>query len=119
VAELFDQLERALQRVCKWRSVFAGWQLGTRPDTDAECAAIRDHREVTILLRVEVNALAKCLMDAGVISPEKWQRQLLEEAEALHEMYKEKFPGMEATDIGIHYDTQKAAETMRRMNFKP
>jgi hypothetical protein len=119
MSSLMEELEKALQRVCKWRSVFAGWQLGTRSDTDAECAAIRDHREVTILLRVEVSALAKLMIDAGVFTQEMWYRQLIEEAEALNEMYRKKFPGMEATDVGIHYDTKIASETMKRMNFKP
>lgn len=34
-----------LNVVCKWRSLFAGWQLGTRPKGDPESDAVRDHRE--------------------------------------------------------------------------
>lgn len=116
---LEDKLMAVLNRLAKWRSVFAAWQLGTRSDTDAECAAVRDHREVTILLRTEVSALLACLIKAGVFKLEDFQQQMIEEAEALDKMYQEKFPGMEATEIGISYDILKARETMKRMNFKP
>jgi hypothetical protein len=40
----------ALNRLCKWRAIFAGWQLGTRAKGDPESDAVRDHREVTILI---------------------------------------------------------------------
>jgi hypothetical protein len=52
---------QALNRVAKWRGLFAGWQLGTRPKGDPECDAVRDHREITILLRVEASALTRLL----------------------------------------------------------
>jgi hypothetical protein len=80
MTELIEELQRKLNLLCKWRSVFASWQLGIRSDTDAECAALKDHREVTILLRTEVSALAGCLIRAGVISQEDFQKQLIEEA---------------------------------------
>ena len=105
--------DRVLNRLAKWRSVFAGWQLGTRLDSDAECRAVRDHREITILLRTEVNALTKCLIDAGVITSRSFTEQLIVEAEHLDESYQDKFPGMSATDDGIAYDLPRAAETMK------
>src|SRR5438067_1656730 len=42
-------LDAALNRLTKWRSVFCGWQLGTRSSTDPEAQAVRDHREATML----------------------------------------------------------------------
>ena len=105
--------DRVLNRLCKWRSVFAGWQLGTRLDTDAECRAVRDHREVTILLRAEVNALTKCLIDAGVITSRSYTEALILEVEHLDAAFAKKFPGTTATDDGIAYDLPLAAETMR------
>jgi hypothetical protein len=106
----------ALNRLTKWRSVFAGWQLGTRTDTDPECKAVKDHREVTILLRVEVTSLAKILIDKGVMTQEDFQHEMIKEAELLSQDYERRFPGMKATDIGIRYD-KRAAETMK--NWKP
>jgi hypothetical protein len=34
---------KALQKLAKWRLIFAGWQLGTRLKGDPECDAVRDH----------------------------------------------------------------------------
>jgi hypothetical protein len=110
VAEIAD---RVLNRFAKWRSVFAGWQLGTRLDTDPECQAVRDHREVTMLMRAEVNALTACLIEAGVFTSRQFTEQLILEAGHLDEQYAKKFPGMRSTDDGISMDVQKAAETMK------
>lgn len=109
---LEERCYNALNRLTKWRSVFAGWQLGTRIDTDPECKAVKDHREVTILLRVEVTALIKILIDKGVMTLEDFQKAMIEEAELLNKDYERKFPGMTATDIGIRYD-KRAAETIK------
>lgn len=103
---------KALSRVAKWRSVFAGWQLGTRRIGDPESDAVRDHREATILLRVETTAIMRLLLQRGLIGREELQAAITEEAEKLSKMYEQKFPGMSATDDGIIY-TRKAAETMK------
>jgi hypothetical protein len=107
----------ALNRLAKWRSVFAGWQLGTRADTDPECQAVRDHREVTILLRAEVSALTCLLAEKGILTGEEWDAALEREADQLSADYANRFPGMEATDHGIAYDLARARETMK--GWKP
>lgn len=106
----------ALERLTKWRAVFAGWQLGTRASSDPECQAVRDHREVTILLRAEVNTLTALLLRAGVFTSEELERALEQEAEQLNADYARRFPGMTATDSGITYDA-RAAATMK--GWKP
>jgi len=99
--------------LCKWRSVFAGWQLGTRVDTDPEAQAIRDHREVTILLRAEVSALASLLIERKVITVDEFNQQLVIEAEHLERAYEKKFPGYRATDSGMSGDVATLLETMK------
>jgi len=113
---LSQKLDEALNRLTKWRSVFAGWQLGTRPKGDPECDAVRDHREVTILLRAEVTTIIGLCVKKGLFTTEEFQQALMEEAEQLSKDYESRFPGMKATDIGIQYD-MRAAETMR--GWKP
>lgn len=108
--ELARRADAAVNRLAKWRSVFAGWQLGTRTDNDPECQAVRDHREVTILLRAEVNALTALLIRARVFSDEDLTAQMIDEAEHLSHQYEKKFPGMEATEHGIAYDLAKIRE---------
>lgn len=103
-----------LNRLGKWRSVLAGWQLGTRADTDAECQAVRDHREATLMLRAEVNALTQLLVAKGVFTEEEHYRQVSEECRLLCKAMERRFPGARAIDIGMEiYDPQKFAATTR------
>lgn len=104
---------RITNRLAKWRSVFTGWQLGTRLKGDPESDSVRNHHERTILLRAEVNALTCCLIDAGVITSRSFTEQLILECEHLDEQYAKLFPGMTATDDGIAYQLPLAAETMK------
>ena len=105
--------DEAIQRVCKWRAVFAGWQLGTRAASDPESQAVRDHREVTILLRAETNALTQLLVKKGVFTAEDFTRQVAEECEHLNKAYERKFPGITADLTGTQYKLPEAAETMK------
>jgi len=106
----------AMNKIAKWRSVLAGQQLGTRPLGDPECDAVRDHREATILQRVELTAVSKLLIDKGVFTVEELQQGMIDECALLEQDYQKKFPGMRATDTGIEYD-RRAVHTMR--HWKP
>ena len=108
---------RALNRLAKWRTVFAGWQLGTRPDTDPECRAVRDHREATLILRVEQTAVVDLLIRKGVISQAEFEAAVEREAVQYERDLQERFPGFTATDTGLTIDPVKAAETMK--GWKP
>lgn len=105
--------EQALNRLCKWRSVFAGWQLGTRPKDDSESDAVRDMREGLLLLRVEVTAIVTLLLQKGIYTFEEYEDQIEVEANALSKMLERRFPGFKATDIGMSIDPSKAAETTK------
>lgn len=115
---LRERLDAALQKFTKWRAVFAGWQLGTMGIENEVCRAVRDHREVTMLLRAEGNALLALLVKKGVFTVEEWQEQLIEEAQHLDKAYEHKFPGFRSAPNGIViHSPQIAADTMR--NWKP
>ena len=98
---------RALNRVTRWRTLLAGWQLGTRPKGDPESDAVRDHREVTILLRVEGSALVNLLVAKGLITAQEWDAALAQEAHMLNAAYERRFPGVRATDDGLAMDARK------------
>lgn len=102
---------QALNRLAKWRTVMAGWQLGTRAKGDPECDAVRDHREATLLMRAEVNALASLLVEKGVFTHDEWSAQLVIEANACSTQLEERFPGFSATDIGLAMDARAADTT--------
>jgi len=111
--------DRALNRLAKWRNILAGWQLGTRPTGDGECNAVRDSRELQLLLRAEQSAVVALLIRKGVFSLDEWDAQVELEANSLSESYSKRFPGFIATDVGLEMQMPLAAETMRRMNFPP
>lgn len=103
----------AFEKLAKWRQVFAGWQLGTRVKGDPECEAVRDHREVTMFLRCEVNALTRILIERHVISAEDLTRIMAEEAAALDASYEKKFPGFKSAPYGMDVDVAAAFETTK------
>lgn len=95
---------RALNILAKWRVLFTGWQLGTRPKGDPEGDAVRDHREATILLRAEVSALTGLLMAKGVVAEDEWLAALEREAQLLNDAYARRFPGVMASESGLTMD---------------
>lgn len=103
---LSQRMLYALNKLCKWRSVFAGWQLGTRSREDPECQAVRDHREVTMILRAEMSALATLMIKKGVWTLEEWQQSLLDEAMLLDKNYEAKFPGVTTSPIGVQFNNE-------------
>lgn len=112
-----SSLELVLNKLAKWRSVFAGWQLGTRLKGDPEGDAVRDHREATILLRAEVTALVTVLVQRGVITLQDWKQTLEAEAAHLDRAYEERFPGFQTTQNGVEINLKRAVETTK--GWKP
>lgn len=110
---LESRLRRALEKFTKWRMVFAGWQLGTRPKDDPECQAVRDHREVTMLMRAELNAMTGLLFKKGIFTTFEFQQQMLEELDHLDAQYQRKFPGFKTADDGVDMDLAQVRDTMK------
>ena len=108
-----------LNKLAKWRNVFVSWQLGTRPDSDGECRAVKDHREVSLLMRAELSALTGLLIKKGVITQPQFEAALVSEAGQLDQDYERKFPGFSTSQAGVEMDLPAAADTMKRMGFPP
>lgn len=106
-------LELALNKLAKWRTVFAGWQLGTRPKGDPESDAVRDHRELSILLRAEMTALVTLLVAKKIITREDWAMELEAEARQLDSDYERRFPGFKTSQDGVEMDVKVAMETTK------
>jgi hypothetical protein len=103
---------RALNRLAKWRAFFTGWQLGTRLKGDPEGDAVRDHREATLLHRVELSTLASLLVAKGVFTLDEFMAAMESEAEQLELDLQKRFPGIRATDSGLVMDA-RAVATMK------
>jgi hypothetical protein len=110
---------RGLERLAKWRGFLAGWQLGTRPDTDPECQAVRDHREATLVLRAELTAMTGLLLDRGVFTVDDFLARLDVEADAYNEALAKRFPGVTATDDGLHLDLQEIQRRGTMQGWRP
>lgn len=110
-----DILETALNRLAKWRRVFAWWQLGDTAQDDPEAAAVRDRNEVLLFLRAESSAMGMLLIRKGIITKDEWEDQLIIEAKALEEMLEDKFPGLKATTNGISVHGEAGSNTIERL----
>jgi len=106
---------RSLNRLTKWKAVFSGWQLGTRPIGDPESDAVRDHREISLILRAEVTALSRILVEKHLMTRDDLNRAIGEEAEYLADSLSLRFPGFRATDDGMEMDG-RAVETTKGWN---
>ena len=105
-----------LNRLAKWRSVFAGWQLGTRLADDPECQAVRDHREATLLQQLGTEAITTLLIRKGIFTAEELTKVLHEEAALKCSLLEVRFPGFRSTDAGMEMD-RRAFETTK--GWKP
>jgi hypothetical protein len=114
--EVSQRLNRVMNRLAKWRTLFAGWQLGTRAKEDPELQAVKHHRELSIFLRAEASTLTGLLIRKGVFTQREFEEALIDEAELLDRDYSERFPGVRSDDKGLVFD-QRAVETMR--GWKP
>jgi hypothetical protein len=108
-----DEYLTTLNRVAKWRKIFASWQLGTRANADSEAKAVKDHREGSIILRVEANALTRLLIEKGVFSEAEWVNTVTDEAKEYEKILEERFPGVKANDAGLDFDLEKAQAWMK------
>lgn len=94
----------AMERLAKWRMLFTGWQLGTRQKGDPEGDAVRDHRELTIMLRCELTALTGLLVEKGVFTAEELTVAMGREADLLNQDYERRFPGVKASEDGLTFN---------------
>jgi len=114
-----DRMLDALNRVCKWRRVFTGKMLGTKPDTDPLAVGMNDLQEARIIQRVEVTALVGLLIQKGLITGDEFNAAVEQEASQLNADYEKRFPGFTAGQDGITLDPKVAMATMKRENWAP
>lgn len=118
--ELDALLDRALNKLCKWRSLYAGWWLGTRPNSDPTTQAVRDNFDRAIVLRAEMTAISAILIQKQVCTQEELQRAVLAEVQALDTQLEKAWPGFRTSDEGLVFaDLNEAAATMKRRGFPP
>lgn len=118
-AKLADENFRVSNKLAKWRSFFASWQLGTRSKDDGEFRAVKNQYELLILLRADVNALTDMMIKKGVFTQEEFTAALIRESRTLDHAYEQAYPGFSATEDGLSMQLPQALETMHRLGFPP
>lgn len=111
-------LEKALNRLAKWRRMFALWHfagqdLKGHPSYDA----MTDLREVVIIMRAELSAMTQLMVKKGVFTQAEWDAQMAVECVHLQVAYEKLFPGIKAYDMGLEFKNPEALQTMRRLGF--
>lgn len=116
----------ALQKLCKWRAVLAGWHIGSRTLSAADgyaspgVPAMRDLMDKWLVMRAENSAIASLLIKKGVFTATEFTKELNVEAQLLDTEMERLFPGLRTTLDGVAiYDLDMARETMRAKGFPP
>lgn len=115
-----------LNKLCKWRSVLAGWHTGTKalltpsgqrnPGVDA----MRDLMDKWLIMRAENNALVTLLIRKKVFTAQEFSETLMREAALLDREMERIFPGMKTSEEGVVlYDIDMARQTMTDKGFPP
>lgn len=112
--DLATRYQREMERFTKWRRVFAAWQTGNLSNNGPEAKAIRDHRELTMLLRAETTALAQLLVKKGIFTEDEFAEQVIEEAGHLDKAFEEQFPGFKASEFGLNITAPESLETIKK-----
>jgi hypothetical protein len=108
----------ALNRLCKWRTFYAGWMFGTSAKT-GPVKMIRDMVDARLILRTEMSALTALLIRKGVITADEMNNQVAVEADHLTAALEARYPGFTATDDGLSMRMPQAGQTMKDEGFPP
>jgi hypothetical protein len=115
----------ALNKLCKWRSVLAGWHRGTssvmtggKPTPGV--AAMRDLMDKWLIMRAENSAIVRLLVEQKVFDERQFRQALMDEAAALDKDMERIFPGFRTSEDGIViYDPALARKTTEEKGFPP
>lgn len=109
-----------LNKLCKWRSIFAGWMFGTRAMNAPGTAAMRDLAEKWLIMRAENNAILGLLLERKLFTESEFRKRLDKEADWLDRQQERNFPGMRTNEDGVvFYDLDMANKTMADLGFPP
>jgi hypothetical protein len=107
-----------LNKLCKWRSVLAGWHLGSAFIDKPGTKAMRDLMDKWLVMRCENSAFAALLIRKGVFTAEEFTRQVNAEAIHMDNQMELQFPGMRTTPDGVEfYDIELAQKTFIKLGF--
>lgn len=96
-----EATSRALNRLAKWRVMLTGWHMGTRAKGDPAGDSYRDLMEFRLMIRVEVSAITRILVDKGLMTEAEFEDAVVVDAALLDEALASQFPGVRSNDEGL------------------
>lgn len=102
-----------LNRLAKWRTVYASWFFGTRLDTDEQVKCSKDIIERMLILRAETTVILGILVDKGLITSDEFVERLENEAKLACSDLEKRFPGFKTSDFGVDIDLNLAKDTTK------
>jgi hypothetical protein len=112
----YTPTELAVNRLCRFKTVLARWQLGLTYEQQ-EFDAICDTRALLLILRAEVNALLSVLVETRIVKHSDFDKALEEAANRDNTNLSLRFPGYYGTDEGLAVDLKIAVATAKRYGF--
>jgi len=121
-----SMLDKALNRLTKWRRLLAAWHHGARVllpgqspklDSSAEVAATIDSEERLLIFRAELSALTSLLIQKGVISVQEFNHSTIAAADDLNMQLSKAWPGISADATGLTF-SYLGVVTMNERGFK-
>lgn len=109
---------KALNKLAKWRTVFASRIMGTQTTEHVPTKALKEIVEGQLIMRAELNALLRHLTVNKMITNEQWLEAVKDEAITLDKLMEIRFPGITTSDQGVHFDPVMIRE-MGTMNGWP
>lgn len=115
IGTLRSEMMKAAKRLRQFGRLAAGRMFGTLANTDGRYLAVVDEWERSLFTRAEMNAVARILIDKGIISTAEWTAAVVEEYRHLADAMEKGWPELRVTETGIDvHDLAAHAERSRR-----
>lgn len=110
--------ELALNKLCKWRTILAGWIWGTSARDAPGSQGQRDLMDARLVVRAETSAIVALLVEKKFITIDEFAKAVTKEAVELDRTLERTFAGMKSSTTGIVvFDIDIAQKTMNDLGF--
>lgn len=108
IAEQF--VKNAYAVLSNWKSLFASWATGLRPNQNTSYLAAQEQAETILILRAELTACLNLLLHLGVVTKDQFDEKFCEAVILLNQALENKFPGFKSTNEGLVLDKPITAQ---------
>lgn len=117
---LREQLRAAAQRLRQFGRLSASRMFGTQLATDGRYKAVMGIEERGLFARAELNAVARLLVDKGVVTEAEWTARVIEEMRHLADAHAKQWPELTAKEDGLHvHDLAAHAQRSKDERWPP